>query len=237
MLQYSPRIYYWEPVAESDRPVIALIKGDKYSLLFDACNSRRHAMEVRDSIRQNNLPEPDFIVISHAHLDHWFGLSRFRGVSFCSQKTLNIIENKILQDWSIESVHRRVLEGTEHPMTEQMLNIEYGTEQREIELRTPDIGISESMTFQLGGIHCSFQYVGGNHAEDSAVLYVVEEKLLLLGDILYIRENNLQIIEDLYKTIKDYHAEYYIDSHENKIYDNQDLDSLIEEMRTNNTGI
>ena len=119
-------------------------------------------------------------------------------------------------------------------MTEQMLNIEYGTEQRNIELRTPDIGISESMTFHLGGIHCSFQYVGGNHADDSAVLYVAEEKLLLLGDILYIRESNPQIIEDLYKTIKDYHAEYYLDSHENKVYDNQALDHLFEEMRTNN---
>ena len=41
----SERIYYMPHEDKTDRPVLGLICGDKYSLIVDAGNSPNHAME------------------------------------------------------------------------------------------------------------------------------------------------------------------------------------------------
>jgi glyoxylase-like metal-dependent hydrolase (beta-lactamase superfamily II) len=41
------------------------------------------------------------------------------------------------------------------------------------------------MELDLGGIHCLIEHVGGDHADDSSVVYVKEDKVLFLGDCLY----------------------------------------------------
>jgi glyoxylase-like metal-dependent hydrolase (beta-lactamase superfamily II) len=230
MIQFSDDIYYWDPVEVTDRPIIVYIKGKSKSLLFDAGNSKKHAKEICESLESNNLKHPSYIVISHAHLDHWLGLTVFDSISFSSIQTKEIIKNRMIQDWKNNAVHRRVGLKEEHEITEIMLNIEYGKERGDIELRAPDIGMTHSLQFDLGGINCSFDYIGGNHSNDSSVLYIHQEKLLLLGDILYIHNYEKQEVDDLYQSLKKYGAKYYIDSHNKEIYGNKELDRVFLEM-------
>ena len=41
------------------------------------------------------------------------------------------------------------------------------------------------MEIDLGGITCIVEHVGGVHAPDSSIIYVVEDKVLFLADCVY----------------------------------------------------
>ncbi|MFP3339793.1 hypothetical protein R0J91_17575, partial [Micrococcus sp. SIMBA_131] len=41
------------------------------------------------------------------------------------------------------------------------------------------------LEIDLGGVTCVLQHVGGDHAADSVVVYIKEEKILFLGDCFY----------------------------------------------------
>ncbi len=41
------------------------------------------------------------------------------------------------------------------------------------------------MELDLGEVTCVLKHVGGDHAHDSVVIYVKEEKILFLGDCIY----------------------------------------------------
>jgi glyoxylase-like metal-dependent hydrolase (beta-lactamase superfamily II) len=40
----------------------------------------------------------------------------------------------------------------------------------------------DEVQIDLGGITCIIKHVGGDHADDSVVIYIKEEKILFLGD-------------------------------------------------------
>lgn len=231
MVKYSSRIHFWESLEISDRPIVSLISGDNYSILFDAGNSEKHAIEIKNSIEANQLLYPQGILISHSHCDHWFGLSQFSCLSFASKKTIEKTKQMKILNWDSKSVHERVEQGLEHPITEEMLEIEYGIRTENINLSIPSIGIDNTISFDLGNTHCIFDFIGGNHSSDSSVLFVEDEKLLFLGDILYLHSFNNQNIVELYSVLDRYAAKYYIDSHNNEIMNRDMLEKYIKNIQ------
>ena len=67
------RIYFLEHDPEVDRPVLAYIKGDKFSLAIDAGYSASHVQDFYREIEAEQFNKPDFTVITHWHYDHTFG--------------------------------------------------------------------------------------------------------------------------------------------------------------------
>ncbi|HBF58269.1 MAG TPA: Zn-dependent hydrolase, partial [Exiguobacterium sp.] len=41
--QLTSRIWYQTPVSETDRPILAVVRGEKHQLMIDAGNSSAHA--------------------------------------------------------------------------------------------------------------------------------------------------------------------------------------------------
>ncbi|HZG70300.1 MAG TPA: hypothetical protein VEY51_02105, partial [Chondromyces sp.] len=50
---------------------------------------------------------------------------------------------------------------------------------------SPQIIFDKRLEIHLGGVTCMIEHVGGDHAEDSTIIYIPEEKILFLGDCLY----------------------------------------------------
>ncbi|HAG43674.1 MAG TPA: MBL fold metallo-hydrolase, partial [Clostridium sp.] len=50
LTKVTERIYFLENDKEADRPLIGYIKGDKYSLMVDAGNSKNHVKKFNNSI-------------------------------------------------------------------------------------------------------------------------------------------------------------------------------------------
>lgn len=70
----SDTIFYLPNQDEKDRPTLGLVCGDQYSLIIDAGNSTQHALDFLVEIEKLNVPPVKYMVITHAHWDHFLGM-------------------------------------------------------------------------------------------------------------------------------------------------------------------
>ncbi|HMB23912.1 MAG: MBL fold metallo-hydrolase [Chloroflexota bacterium] len=215
MRQLTDDILYTEPREDTDRPVLAIVAGSKRSLMVDGGNSPKHAEAFLDEVRHHQLV-PDFVALTHAHCDHIFGLSSLDSV---------IVANKITNDrmmelqqlrWDDDSVAARVANGQEHEMTAHMLKLEMPGDRRGLKICSPDLIYQSKLAIDLGDLTCHIQWIGGDHASDSAVIYVPERKVAFIGDCLYLRHTDQTTVRKLSEQLLSFPADVYVDSHEAK---------------------
>lgn len=179
------RFWYMTPVSETDRPILGMVIGDNKTLMIDAGNSEAHARLFLDMLGDKNVSQPDFVILTHWHWDHIFGLSELTNVlSISSSMTKSAMEKLQSLAWSDEALDQRVREGTEIEFCSNAIKKEY-TDHRDIKIVLPDMTFAETLEIDLGGVHCILKHVGGDHAQDSVIVYIKEEKILFLGDSIY----------------------------------------------------
>ncbi|MEK3973077.1 MBL fold metallo-hydrolase [Bacillus sp. FSL M7-0558] len=176
---------YITPVSLTDRPILGMVVGNKKTLMIDAGNSEDHAKYfIPKTLKQENAT-PDLVVLTHWHWDHIFGLPALpQSVSIASAKTRKEMEKLVPFSWSDEAIDERVREGTEIEFCAKAIKEEY-QDHRDIQVVLPDVTFDQRMEIDLGGVTCVVQHVGGDHAADSVIVYVKEEKILFLGDCIY----------------------------------------------------
>lgn len=84
----SKHIVYLPPVQETDRPVLAAVTGNKKTLIIDAGNSVRHAQLFEDELLRNDI-SGNFLVLTHSHWDHVFGLENIGIPVICQEKNIH----------------------------------------------------------------------------------------------------------------------------------------------------
>jgi glyoxylase-like metal-dependent hydrolase (beta-lactamase superfamily II) len=221
------RFWYMTPVSETDRPILGMVTGDKKTLMIDAGNSEAHASLFLDMLATKEVGKPDLIVLTHWHWDHIFGLSGLKNaLSISSSLTKSAMEKLQNLTWSDEALDQRVKEGTEIEFCSDAIKKEY-EEHRDINIVLPDITFEDKLEIDLGGVHCIVQHVGGDHARDSVIVYIKEEKILFLGDSIYpdifSRKRNYTPSQtlSLLDTLDTFDAEFYILSHWKPISKNE----------------
>lgn len=183
LVRVSERFVYLPPYQETDRPVLAAISGDKYTLIIDAGNSADHAKLWLSQLGEKNI-KGDWLVLTHWHWDHVFGLSEMNMPSICFTGTLDRVKEMQLLSWEDSALDERVREGSEIPFCADAIKKEF-PEERDIMIPTPDMTFTSKMSLNLGGVTCIIEHVGGDHSPDSSIIYIPEEKILFLGDCLY----------------------------------------------------
>jgi glyoxylase-like metal-dependent hydrolase (beta-lactamase superfamily II) len=213
------RFWYMTPVSETDRPILGMVAGNERTLMIDAGNSEAHANLFNDMLKEQGVDEPSFVVLTHWHWDHIFGLSALGNtVSISSKKTRNDIEKLLPLSWSNEALDQRVAEGTEIEFCANAIKQEF-PDQRDITITLPEMTFEGEIEIDLGGITCIIKHVVGDHAEDSVVVYVKEEKILFLADSIYpdifsAKDNyTVEGTRDLLRKIEVFDADTYILSH------------------------
>ncbi|PFG12434.1 MBL fold metallo-hydrolase [Bacillus sp. es.036] len=183
--QIGDRFYYQTPVSETDRPILGMVVGDEKSLMIDAGNSEAHARYFLEELSDRGLKRPDMVALTHWHWDHIFGLSALRDtVSISSFQTKEEMAKLIPLSWSDADLDQRVEEGTEIEFCATAIKKEF-VNHRHITITLPDLTFEDKLEIDLGGVTCVLQHVGGDHAADSVVVYIKEEKILFLGDCFY----------------------------------------------------
>ncbi|MGI1831631.1 MBL fold metallo-hydrolase [Bacillus safensis] len=212
--------WYSTPVSLTDRPILGMVAGTNKTLMIDAGNSEDHANYFIQRTLKHENTKPDLVVLTHWHWDHIFGLPALSdSVSIASAKTRKEMEKLVPFSWSDEAIDERVREGTEIEFCAKAIKEEYQGH-RDIQVVLPDVTFDRRIEIDLGGVTCVVQHVGGDHAADSVIVYVKEEKILFLGDCIYPK----MYAEKVHYTVKEilrlldeleaFDADTYIPSHQ-----------------------
>lgn len=229
----SPHVYWLSPDSSTDRPVLGVVAGGARTLLVDAGNSPAHAHMLHEMVAAHDIAPPAFIALTHWHWDHVFGTSAFDLPTFASQETKRIISIMSRFDWSDAALDARVDTGSEIAFCRDMIKLEL-PDRSDLRIRPPDIGFATHVEIDLGGTTCQIIHIGGDHAPDSSIVYIPEDRVLFLGDCFYDdlyhgpRRLTTTHLFPLLDRLLSYDADYYIASHHDQPLSRADM---IEEAR------
>jgi glyoxylase-like metal-dependent hydrolase (beta-lactamase superfamily II) len=215
----TDQIYYYKNVDETDRPALGIVIGNESSLIIDSGNSPKHAMEFKKAINTLDIPEVKYLVLTHHHWDHTFGINEWNVATIASKKTYELMKTYCDIEYNDESLLNA---KNNHIFNASSVN----AIKQEIENRDSFRPINCTMTFtgelniDLGGITCCIREIDSPHTDDATIVYVPEEKVIFLGDSAYGYTSkgynyfHRERTEQMINSIEQYEADYYLCSHE-----------------------
>lgn len=227
--QVSRHVWWFTPESRTDRPSLCLVVGSTGTLMLDVGASVQHTQDFLQAVSSVGLPSPDFAVLTHWHWDHSFGIDALNIPILAHQITASNLKRISSYDYSDAGLDDLVQQGIEVEMIRKHMRIEMTNSQRQaLTLRQPDIIIDKTYQYDLGNVICDVVHIGGDHAEDSCVMYISEDKVLFLGDCLYddvysepsiYTDKILQVISN----IEGFGADQFIMGHADEVYDKQHI--------------
>ena len=169
----TEHIWYMPFEEERDRPNLGYVKGDHWSLAIDAGHSAAHVKEFYTLLERENLPLPGMTVLTHWHWDHTFGMHAVNGLTLANDRT-----NGYLSEWK-DKIEKNGPE--EFLAIHESIRREYGTD-TEVIVRKADMVFTGEIVLDLGGCIVKVITADAPHTDDSALVYVKDDKTLFLGD-------------------------------------------------------
>ena len=204
---------------------------------MDAGSSPAHAREFLGFLAGDGVVAPSHVVLTHSHWDHVFGADELRAHVIAHARTAAYLEQLAATDWSDDALDRRVAAGEASPQHAQNVKAELPSP-RDVRVAPATIVFRDGLDLDLGGVRVRVRHLGGDHADDSAVMFVEPDGLLFLGDCLYeapaggyTRER----IEPLVEAVRSFGAELFVEGHTDEVLSASALDDLIAEARSTAT--
>lgn len=165
----------------TDRPNVGYIRGEKFSLLFEAGNSEENAKQLKNELFEQNLPLPDYVVVSHWHWDHSFGLHAWESQKIAGRKTNEKLIEVSNWKWDDDSMQKRIENGEDIVFCTEMIKREY-PDRSKIKVIGADKFFDDTLIIDLGGVTCKLIHSKGPHSDDSVICFIPEDKFMFLGD-------------------------------------------------------
>lgn len=178
------RHVYWMTPGDPDRPSLAAVVGTHRTLMIEGAASTAHARLFLDAIRAEGIPSPRYVAVTHWHWDHVFGAHEVDAALIAHTLTARQLAVLAQYDWSDAALDERVRTGEEIPFCADFIRVEL-PEPRTVQIALPDIVFNDRIELHLGDVTCIIQHVGGDHAEDSCVVYIPEDRVMFLSDCIY----------------------------------------------------
>ena len=169
----TERVWVYPYEEERDRPNLSYIKGDRWSLAVDAGHSDNHVREFYRALEEEGLPLPELTVLTHWHWDHTFGMHAIHGLSLANERT-----NRYLVDF-----RARLEEEGPGLFLEMHESIRREYKDGKPVVVTPaDLLFRGEMLLDAGNCPIRIFQAEAPHTDDSTLIFLPEEKLLILGD-------------------------------------------------------
>lgn len=234
--KFSESIYYLSNQDDRERPALGLVCGEKHSLIIDAGNSTQHAKEFLLEIQKLNVPPVKYVVITHAHWDHFLGMNEFDASVIVSSQT-----NELMKEWQNFSYDDSSLQKY---VSQNQMNVECAKiiqddipNRNDFKLNSTDIIFEKSLTIDLGNKVCLLEKVKSTHTDDSTIVYIPDEKVIFLGDCAYGKTTNSlfhfkqSLLLPMIKDIQKYDAVMSLLGHES-ICDSDEMNLYWQELTT-----
>lgn len=228
--QVSEHVWWYTPDSRTDRPSLAAVVGDARVVLLDVGASPKHTQQCLSALSKNGIKSPDFAIATHWHWDHIFGLEAIDCPLIAHEETGANIRRMMTLDYSDANLPTLIEEGHEVEFTRHHMMLEMSdAERRNLILRSPEIEFQQALTLDLGGVTATAHHVGGDHAADSVVIHIPEDKVLFMGDCFYYtvyqepqRYTAAEVIP-LINTLEAFDAQHFIIGHNGEVLDQQTL--------------
>jgi len=140
-------------------------------VVFDALGSPSLGHKLIHTIKETTKQPIKKLVISHYHADHIYGIQAFEELG------VEIIAPLGAQEYIRSDSAKERLE-------ERQFSLEPWVNEN-THLVLPDVTVSESTTFTLGGIHFVINFMGKAHSAGDLTMLVENDKVLFSGDIIF----------------------------------------------------
>ena len=222
---------YWLPPGPPDRPSLAAVVGDRRTVMLDAGSSAEHTRLFLDGLATEAVGPPGMVVLTHSHWDHVFGAAELAVPVIAHALTADALIEAAATDWSDEALDQRVTAGEASP--EHAANVrEELPSPRTVRIAPADIVFHDGLDFDLGEVAVLVRHVGGDHAADSSVVYVEQDRLLFLGDCLYEAPSGGYTAERLARlteAVLAFDAELYVEGHSETVLSRAEIDEILGE--------
>ena len=204
----TERIWVYPYEEERDRPNLSYIRGNRWSLAVDAGHSIEHTREFYHALEEAGLPLPGITVLTHWHWDHTFGMHAVHGLTLANERT-----NRYLADFR----KRLEKEGKGFFLSmDERIRREYGDE-KPVVVTLADLAYRGEMLLDPGGCPVRIFQAEAPHTDDSTLVEVPGEKVLILGDctggVFPTWEMNEELAGKLAETIRNIHPEICLPGH------------------------
>lgn len=140
-------------------------------VVFDALGTPPLAAELLKRIRHITRAPIRYVIVSHYHADHIYGLQVFKAAG--------------AEIWAHE--------GARHYLNSPELEARLAQRREELfpwvdentRVLPPDRWLAGDTDFELGGVHFSLRHVGPAHSPEDMALYVHEDRVLYAGDLVF----------------------------------------------------
>ena len=182
----SPRVDRLTPDERTDRPVLGAIRGTTGTLIVDGGASPAHLGAFVAELEARERPPIVGIALTHWHWDHSFGSAALDVPVIASQATAAGVAVQAGYAWDEASLRQRVADGRELAFSLPHLLAEFTEEERTgLRIVVPQVTFADVHLIDLGDTVVELRWVGGDHADDSIVVWEPEDRVLFLGDALY----------------------------------------------------
>jgi len=182
----SPRVDRFTPDERTDRPVLGAIRGTAGMLIVDGGASPAHLSAFAAELAAHDRPPIVGIALTHWHWDHSFGSAALDVPVIASEQTAAGIAVQAGYTWDEAAVRQRVDDGLELAFSLPHLLEEFTEDERtSLRIVVPQVTFADSHQVDLGDTTVELRWVGGDHADDSIVIWEPEDRVLFLGDALY----------------------------------------------------
>ena len=145
-------------------------------LVFDALGTPSLGLALLRAIRQRSNAPVRYVVLSHYHADHIYGLQAFRdftgSVIFAQEKSADYLSANNVEDESA---------GPRLAQRRAALAPWVNARTRIVQ---PDIYFAEKITIALGERRFVVRYAGPAHSQSDSMMLVVPDGVLFAGDIV-----------------------------------------------------
>jgi len=227
---------YWLSPGKPDRPALAAVVGEDFTVMLDAGASAAHVRLMLDGLRDAGVALPRYTVLTHWHWDHIFGAKEISAPLIAHVQTAEWLAKLTTQDWSNNALDQRSGHSAEFAYSINDIKLEL-PEPRRVDIIQPEMVFEGSLDLYLGGVSCHIQHVGGDHAADSVIIYVEPDRVLFLGDALYqtvyspIQYFTAKKLLPLMETLQSFEADHYIEGHGDAVMSRMEFATLLSKMR------
>jgi glyoxylase-like metal-dependent hydrolase (beta-lactamase superfamily II) len=173
-----------DPDENTVQSSIGVITTQNESILIDAGNSPRLARKLKTELIRNNLPPVSRIIYTHHHWDHIYGACEFDVPVTSHVICRAIVEKESKKPWGLEFLREEI-------KREPKLTVSYKARAKSIEdwkafrIVVPEDVFETEKAIHLNRLSIELVHVGGEHAEDSIIVKIPQDRVMFIGDCYY----------------------------------------------------